>query len=289
MERRYLHAGRSTAGGEEYGVVMEPKLKSFPADSRCEVHVVSVCGPVREENQDAGIAWRGEGNEVAVIVSDGMGGHAAGREAAEIVIRVGLEAIRARVAGSWETVFQEAIQAAQSAVRETARGLGGSMGATAAFALVDGLPDAPVLHIAHVGDSRVYLYRGRSLYRLTGDHSLVAQMVRDGLLREEEAFGHPDSNVIQRAIGQEKPLEAEIQRPVPLDPGDVVLVTSDGLHGALPDERIGEVLQESRTAEEICQDLLAAALAASSQDNITIGCIRVVPDGAKRRPTRVLF
>jgi serine/threonine protein phosphatase PrpC len=68
-----------------------------------------------------------------------------------------------------------------------------------------------------------------------------------------------------------------------------VLVSSDGLHGALPDERIGEVLLESRTAEEICQVLLAAALAASSQDNITIGCIRVVPDRAQPRPTRIYF
>ena len=252
--------------------------------------MVSVCGPVRTENQDAGIAWRGEGGELAVIVSDGMGGHAAGREAAEIVVRACLDAIRHRVAAAaWEAVFEEAVRMAQAAVRDAARSVGGAMGATAAFALVDGIPEAPLLHIAHVGDSRVYLYRGRSLYRLTNDHSLVAQMVRDGLLREEEAFHHPDSNVIQRAIGQEKPLEVEIQEPVPLDPGDVVLVSSDGLHGALTDERIGSVLQESRTAEEICQDLLAAALAASSQDNITIGCIRVVPDGGKRRATRVPY
>lgn len=266
---------------------VEPTLNTYLADACCQVHVVSVCGPVREENQDAGIAWRGEGDELAVIVSDGMGGHAAGREAAEIVVRACLESIRKRREDTWEAVFQEAVRTAQSAVRKVAQGLGGPMGATAALALVDGLPEAPLLHVAHVGDSRVYLYRGRSLYRLTGDHSLVGQMVRDGLLREEEAFGHPDSNVIQRAIGQEKPLEPEIQQPVPLDPGDIVLISSDGLHGAIPDERIGEILQESRTAEEICQDLLAAALSANSQDNITIGCIRVVPDGAQRRPTRV--
>lgn len=252
--------------------------------------MVSVCGPVREENQDAGIAWRGEGEDLAVIVSDGMGGHASGREAAEIVVRACLDAIRSRSGKDWKTVFREAVRSAQAAVLEAARGNSGrSMGATAALAVVDGLPAAPCLHIAHVGDSRVYLHRGRSLYRLTADHSLVAQMVRDGLLREEDAFGHPDSNVIQRAIGQEKPLEAEIQEPVPLDPGDVVLVSSDGLHGALTDARIGEVILQSRAAEEICQDLLAAALAAGSQDNITIGCIRFVADGAPRRPTRVHF
>lgn len=265
-------------------------MNASSVDTPYEVHVVSVCGPVREENQDAGIAWRGEGDELAVIVSDGMGGHAAGREAAEIVVRSCLEAVRNRVTGDWEATFREALRAAQSAVLEAARSLPGrSMGATAALALVDGPPEAPLLHIAHVGDSRVYLYRGRSLYRLTADHSLVAQMVRDGLLREEEAFGHPDSNVIQRAIGQEKPLDPEIQEPAPLDAGDVVVVCSDGLHGALPDARIESVIGRSRSAGEICEDLLAAALEAGSQDNITIGCIRVVPEGARRRPTRVHF
>ncbi len=267
---------------------MEPKLNTPCANSFYEVHVVSICGPVREENQDAGIAWRGEGNEVAVIVSDGMGGHAAGREAAEIVVRSCLEAIRNRVDQDWESVLHDAIDTAHRAVLEAVRGNDGlSMGATAALAVVDGFSVAPVLHVAHVGDSRVYLCRGRSLYRLTADHSLVAQMVRDGLLGEAEAFGHPDSNVIQRAVGQEKPLEPEVQQPMPLDPGDVVLLCSDGLHGALPDERIAEALLESLTAEEVCQGLLAAALAANSQDNITIGCIRIVGDGAKRRPTRI--
>lgn len=267
---------------------MPLNVKASSLSLSSEVHVISVCGPVRDENQDAGVAWHGERDELAVVISDGMGGHAAGREAAEIVVRSCLEAIRNHDAKSWGTVFHEAFRTAQAAVLESARGVPGrSMGATVALAVVDGLPANPYLHIAHVGDSRVYLYRGRSLYRLTADHSLVAQMVRDGLLREEEAFGHPDSNVIQRAIGQEKPLEPDVQDPTPLDPGDIVLVCSDGLHGALQDELISSVLGRSKSAEGICEDLLAAALYAGSQDNITIGCIRVVSTGAQRRPTRV--
>jgi serine/threonine protein phosphatase PrpC len=269
---------------------LEPKLNAAFTDSFCEVHVISVCGPVREENQDAGVAWRSERDELVVIVSDGMGGHAAGREAAEIVIRASLDAIRSRVAGTWETVFREAVRTAQETVHETARSNSvRSMGATVALALIEGLSEAPLLHIAHVGDSRVYLHRGRSIYRLTSDHSLVAQMVRDGLLREEEAFGHPDSNIIQRAIGQERPLDPEIQKPVPLDAGDVVLVCSDGLHGVVPDAGIEQAIARSRSAVETCEQLLAAALEAGSQDNITIGCIRVGPEGATRRPTRVHF
>jgi protein phosphatase len=265
-----------------------PSASSFAGD----VHLLSVCGPVREENEDVGVAWRDEdGGDLAVIVADGMGGHTAGREAAEIVVRTCLEALRNRGRASWESTFHEAIGAAQQAVRQAAADNGapgrGSMGSTVALAVVDGLREIPHLHIAHVGDSRVYLYRGRSLYRLTADHSLVGQMVRDGLLREDEAFGHPDSNVIQRAVGQSGPLEAEVQEPIPLDGWDIVLLCSDGLHGALPDEAIGEVVGRSGSAEEVCRNLLAAALEAGSQDNVTIGCTRIIPAGESRRPTRV--
>ena len=257
-----------------------------------EVHVTSVCGPVREENQDAGVAWR-DGDALGIIVADGMGGHAAGREAAEIVVRICLESLRQRSTESWEQTFREAISSAQQTVLE-ASSLGAGheegrsgMGATVALAVVDHLAGVPRLHVAHVGDSRVYLFRGRSLYRLTADHSLVAQMVRDGWLREDEAFGHPDSNVIQRAIGQKGPLEPEVQEPLALDPGDLVMLCSDGLHGVVPDEAIGEILAGSESAEQACEGLLSAAFEARSQDNITIGCARLAPNPTSRRPTRV--
>lgn len=260
-----------------------------------EVNVLSVRGPVREENQDAAVAWRGEGGEAVLIVADGMGGHAAGREAAEIVVRVALDALRS-VDGEgrrdWDASLrrafadaQEAVRAAQEASTAAGKDLAG-MGATAVVAVIGAGPRGPVLHLAHVGDSRAYLYRGRSLIRLTADHSLVGQMVRDGFLREEEAFGHPDSNVIQRAVGQRAPLAPELQPPLPLDPGDLILLSSDGLHGALPDAEIAAVTARSGSAIEVCQNLLDAALAAQSQDNITVGCMRL-PDCGHRRITRV--
>jgi protein phosphatase len=263
-----------------------------------EAHMLSVCGPVRKENEDVGAAWHGEG-ELTLIVADGMGGHSAGREAAEIVVRTCLESLRSRGEESWENAFHGAIGAAQQAVRQAAGGDGNgdnegdsgapgrtAMGSTVALAVIDGLDGLtglPRLHVAHVGDSRVYLFRGSSLRRLTGDHSLVGQMVRDGLLREDEAFGHPDSNVIRRAVGQPGPLEPDIQEPTPLDAGDTVLLCSDGLHGALPDAAIGEIVGRSGSAEEVCQNLLAAALAAGSQDNVTIGCARIM------RPEAISF
>ena len=261
---------------------------SLPARLSCEIDLISICGPVREENQDAGVAWRGAGGEVVLIVADGMGGHDAGRVAAETTVRACLESIRNRTRESWQEVLESAIGAAHASVLATVRAGEERRrpGATVALAVITARAEHPSLHVAHVGDSRVYLYRGRSLYRLTTDHSLVARMVHDGLLREEEAWGHPDSNVIQRAIGQAGPLQPEVQAPVELDAGDVVLLCSDGLHGALPDPEIAAALGPGGSAHEICARLLAAALAAGSQDNVTIGCARLAGE-TRRRPTRV--
>jgi serine/threonine protein phosphatase PrpC len=256
--------------------------------------VLSVCGPVREENQDVAAAWRRDGGETVLIVADGMGGYASGRKAAEIVVRVALDALRSGAeerASDWDALLRQAFAAAQTAVQaaqgESAERGGAEMGATAVMAVIGTGAHGSVLHLAHVGDSRAYLYRGRSLLRLTADHSLVGQMVRDGWLREEEAFGHPDSNVVQRAVGQRAPLAPDLQPPLPLAPGDLILLSSDGLHGALSDAEIAAVVARSGATLETCQNLLDSALAADSQDNVTIGCLRLVPGSGERRITRV--
>lgn len=269
---------------------------SSSAASGVELDVVSVCGPVREENQDAAAAWRGDLGAAALIVADGMGGHAAGREAAEIVVRIALEVLQdapTDAAPDWEALLRHAFVAAQAAVQAAAATMAlpgmaaNDMGATAVMAVMAYDSQGPVLHVAHAGDSRAYLFRGRCLTRLTSDHSLVGQLVHDGLLREEEAFGHPDSNIIQRAVGQHAPFEPELQPPLPLVAGDLVLLSSDGLHGAVSDTEIAAVAARSGSTLETCQRLLDAALAAVSQDNITIGCMRLAVGAEPRRVTRV--
>lgn len=254
----------------------------------CEVKLLSICGPVREENQDAGLAWRGDRGEVVLVISDGMGGHAAGRQAAEIVSRACVQAIRNRASRTWEDVITAGIEEAHASVLDFAgREVGqAAMGATVAIALLEASESIPKLRVAHVGDSRVYLYRNPHLYRLTADHSLVAEMVRDGLLSESEAFGHPESNVILRAVGQKGSLMPEIHEAITLLDGDIVLVCSDGLHGVVRDQELSEVIANSRGVGEISENLLAAALEAGSKDNITIGCARV-GSSRVRNSTRV--
>ncbi len=278
---------------------MEAKLETVVTPCfEVELGLVSECGPARSENEDAAAAWHEAQAIAALVVADGMGGHRGGREAAEIVVRCSLDSVRelaAATAPSWSDMLRSAMASAHEQVLAAARGtrddgsgraLAG-MGATAVLAVVD-LAATPILHVAHVGDSRAYLFRGTSLMRLTRDHSLVGRMVADGLLTEAAAFRHPDSNVIERAIGQSEPLTAEIETALLLMAGDLVLLTTDGLHGALPDDAIRQLLLDAGSAQAACEELAAAALAADGQDNVTVGCMKLVElDGFSRRPTRV--
>lgn len=248
--------------------------------------VVSLCGPVRAENEDAAAVWSGTDDQVVALVADGMGGYSNGRQAAEIVVETCLEAVRGRNGGSAEALLRDALETAHSRILARAQGEGLRMGATAVVALVEDVNHEPRLHLAHVGDSRAYLIRGNSIYRLTQDHSLIAQLVRDGHLEEEEAFGHPDSNIIQRALGQQASFEPELHAPLRLDSGDRVVLCSDGLHGSLRDEELLEIAREAGTSREICRNLSRHALESGTQDNVSVACIRL-PDTRRRRPTKV--
>jgi protein phosphatase len=254
------------------------------ATTGLEVEARTVCGPVREENQDAALVWNGPDGEVMLVVADGMGGHASGRQAAETVVRTCRQESRRRHGAPWAEVMRGALVQAHAQVVEASRGE--AMGATAVLAVVETAASIPRLHLAHVGDSRAYLLRGASLYRLTTDHSLVGRLVEDGLLSEDEAFGHPDSNVIHRALGQQEALEPELHDPLTLEAGDWLLLCSDGLHSALPDRRILAVLQRCASATEGCHTLVQAALDAGSTDNVTVVCLHAPPTHGPLRPTR---
>jgi protein phosphatase len=264
-----------------------PSEAPAPTCEALDAALVSVCGPVREVNEDAAVVVTGEAGQVIAVLADGMGGHVAGREAAEIVVRTCSERLSKRAGDGWQEALAAAITAANSAVLAAARaGAHDGMGATGVLALVEEPRTAPTLHLAHVGDSRAYLLRGRSLLRLTVDHSLVGQLVHDGFLDERQAAQHPDRHLLQRAIGQQAPLVAEVQPPIALGGGDRVLLMSDGLHGALADDDIQRIALACRSAAAVCEALLAAALAAASDDNVSVVCLWVPVTTAERRRTR---
>jgi serine/threonine protein phosphatase PrpC len=235
-------------------------------------------GRKRQGNEDSIGLFDGLG---LYVVADGMGGHAAG----EVASRVAVEAIRdwlkdshivkvldsASGAAVEEDAGQKLLGAIERANREVLRQAAADpklagMGATVVAALLS--DDA--LHIAHVGDSRVYLFRGSELERLTRDHSMVEDMVAAGQITALQARTHPFRNVVTRALGTKEAVEPGLSRLVP-KAGDVVLLCSDGLTGMLEDAAIAEVLSANIGSPfSSAEALVKAANKAGGDDNVSV-------------------
>lgn len=208
------------------------------------------------------------------VVADGMGGHVAG----EVASRLAVETIEAvisrgeccasdsRGCSLAERRLQEAFErASRSIVDETRRQprLRG-MATTASGLLITAESSA----VAHVGDSRVYLWRDQVLQQLTHDHSWVAEQVSQGLLTAHEARQHPWRNVVTRALSAADPPQVDLS-PLRLQPGDRLLLSSDGLHGVITDDRIAATMAAFTDLDAACQQLIADANSAGGPDNIT--------------------
>ena len=123
--------------------------------------------------------------------------------------------------------------------------------------------------MVHAGDSRCYLRRDQQLFQLTNDHTLVNQMVRNGVLPAADARKHHLRNIITNAVGgSEKGIQVEVHKAT-LEPGDVVLLCSDGLTEMVPDVQLGEVLKDEPDPAAACRQLVDLANQAGGRDNIT--------------------
>ena len=144
--------------------------------------------------------------------------------------------------------------------------------------------------IAHVGDSRAYCLRDGELLRLTDDHSLVDELIRQGKLTPEEAVEHPQRSVITRALGPEPEVEIDTRSYRARD-GDVYLLCSDGLTTMVPDALLAEILLAHGRLRDAGEALIAAANEAGGRDNITVVLLRVeevalAPAITRGRPRR---
>jgi protein phosphatase len=159
------------------------------------------------------------------------------------------------------------------------------MGTTLTAALLD----EEELAIAHVGDSRAYLFRDGALQRLTSDHSLVGELVRQGKLTEEQAEEHPQRSIITRALGPEPTVDVDTWT-YPVRAGDVFLLCSDGLTSMVSEDQIAQVLDGSTDLRAAANRLIDDANAAGGRDNITVVLFRVeeVGDGQIDQATMVV-
>src|SRR5579872_6793316 len=200
-------------------------------------------GLVREANEDA-VAWITPQDETAAkgslaIVADGMGGHAAGEIASAIAVDV-IQRIYYDLNAAMPKVLATAFAAANRAILDYAeqhpqcRGMGTTC---TVLAFRDGQA-----WLAHIGDSRAYLLRGRTMTQLSEDQTLVAKLVSEGTLTQEEADHSPMHNVILQALGANAEIKPLIgAHGVPLHPGDVWILCSDGVYNMVPDQKIAEV------------------------------------------------
>ena len=226
-------------------------------------------GRKRRHNEDAYVV-----EPPLFAVADGMGGAQAG-ELASSLAAAALKDVQEPGGGGEERV-DELIQQANRRVyeRQSQDAAASGMGTTMTVALVE---DGRVA-IGHVGDSRAYLIRGRSLEQLTEDHSLVAELVRSGKLSPEEAEGHPQRSVITRALGTDPDVDVDTFS-VETRPGDLFLICSDGLTSMVDDDMImTEVASNRDDLKSAAKALVRAANNGGGEDNITVVFFEI--DGA---------
>ncbi|PZQ91812.1 MAG: serine/threonine-protein phosphatase [Leifsonia xyli] len=246
----------------------------FPLSGRPDEHLtlawaaVTDVGRRRQANEDSLVAL-----PPVFAVADGMGGHAAGDLAsaaavdrlAELAGRDGVD----------HDVVREALVRAAHDIDELAEDLPLGAGTTVTGVVLDLDADEPGFLVFNVGDSRVYSFLGNELTQVTRDHSVVQELVDSGRLTAAEAEGHPESNVVTRALGFH-----EVPRPdywiVPARAGLRLLVCSDGLTKELDPERIRLHLAARLTAAETAGALVDAALASGGRDNVTVVVVDVL-------------
>jgi protein phosphatase len=241
-------------------------------------------GMKRDNNEDNLLVFP-EQNVFAVF--DGMGGHAAGEVASAIAaseVKEFFDFTGKDEDATWpfkgdrgrsydENRAVTAIKLANARIIEQSRqdGAKKNMGTTAVMVhFVERSGAGPRALVAHVGDSRVYLFRSGALQRITIDHSLVEEYLRLGKITEEEAKSFPQKNVILRALGQHKQVEVEINVWEP-QAGDIFLLCSDGLSGMITDAAMQGILQkQSRNLDLAAKKLIDAANANGGADNVTV-------------------
>lgn len=246
-------------------------------NTNLEAYGLSITGQVRKANEDScGFATVPNGE--LFVVCDGMGGHVGGATASRIAVEQIIQHFQAQLYPNIYEALNDALCRAniqilgEAAANPSLKG----MGTTACIVLVNG-NDA---YIAHVGDSRIYLFEAQKkrLFRITKDHSFVQSLVDMGQLDDREAEHHPRKNVIMKALGTKEELKPEVY-PSPVQPakGDMFLICSDGLSGMVDDNGIETILASEQSVEQKVIDLVSNAnVPGKGLDNITAQVIKVL-------------
>jgi protein phosphatase len=262
-----------------------------PAALHFEVGGTTSAGRVRKQNEDSFLAqrlsWSGHergGESALVIVADGLGGHEAGEEASDLVVRTAGGALLALLADealgrrtitapqSVTDAIESALQEANREIRAKSKQEAGrkGMGATAAVVVVR----QREARVGHVGDARVYHQRGDRLTQVTRDQTLAARMVELGRLSPQEALVHPARNDVYQAIGHHPKLKP-VHYEVTLAVGDWLIVASDGLHAHVGTDELQRLVARAEpSAPKLAAALVNLANQKGGSDNCTVVVLR---------------
>jgi len=215
---------------------------------------------------------------VLLTVADGMGGQGHGQEASRLAVQSLTEYVSGLLYSKQVTpqnflsLLKEGVQAANRVVYQRNREQRTEMGTTMTAALIVDT----TAYVAHVGDSRCYLYREPGgLSQITHDHSLVAALVTAGAIQPEEIYTHPRRNLIYRCLGEKASVEVDACA-VPLATGDILLFCSDGLWEMVRDQQIVAILTSPMPdPSQHAHALLQAALASGGEDNVSVIVVQV--------------
>ena len=245
-------------------------------------------------NEDSLFAVRGMRNENGqtqqiglFVVADGMGGHANGQDASRLAIQTIIDYLLPRLVHGEDTretaekLLVDSVQLANQAVHQHNIEHNADMGTTVTASLVVG----ETAYVANVGDSRTYLYRlSDGLTKVTRDHSVVASLVDAGIIKPDDIYTHPKRNQIYRSLG-EKPFVEVDPFIVQLQPGDKLLLCSDGLWDMVRDPEIQHVLETpTPDPQQLGSNLITAALNGGGEDNVSVIVVNVM-DHVSKQPT----
>ena len=243
-----------------------------------EVGFKSDKGLKRKNNEDAFFVIPGEN---IFMVADGVGGNNAGEIASRSTISKIVEYIRNNpIAGSMnETEIEDYFTLCVERVNKSIFDLSklqpenNGMATTVTIAYIT----EKSVYVTNVGDSRAYYYRKGVLTQITEDHTYVNELLKEGLITEEEALFHEKKNVITKAIGGEALVTPDFFC-VPAEHEDVIVLCTDGLHGEIGDDNISAIIETGNGMPEICSNLVNKANQCGGHDNITVICLKILGD-----------
>ncbi len=229
----------------------------------------------RGNNEDACFVMPKEG---VFIIADGVGGGASGEIASRTTVSMIAEYVRNNPplgitdVATAKAYFLPCLQEINGRIFQLAEKYIENQGM--ATTVVVGHVNGKRGYFANIGDSRAYIFRKGKLRQVTEDHSYVNDLVRTGVITEEDAQTHAKKNMITKALGGDVVCEPDFYQ-ANIETGDVILLCTDGLYGEVEEEAMISILSSGESMTQICQDLVKKANQRGGHDNITVICIKV--------------